>query len=684
MTTSQMFGFINEQTYQDLISPDFECRLSAAQRVSLNSKGISVIGIDVSGFFQFSKPYFSDENFGVISSFSEIFDSFLSSLGTCASRYFEEFMAATTPPLGDSRRAVRMLANGLIVHFAEETGNFRCLERLISNYELQNVNSQTEIFEIALKLFSKLRPDPSLFPGIANILENAFLTVNVPLHSAASRLLKVMNEIDREIFDRLPPGYQKYLDTGDNPAFKGPMRAVNTAKIPIPSLPKAPGISRVHNLSPKPPSATNIKKVQRGDEFWYKSKPRLAKTAGLLLGQPPPGSLTPQPQKVGIFSRTGLLPQEIFKEAEPHYQRLDIFPDEAPKDENLTFPDEPVIPEPEPEPVPVPVPPRRAHPMAQTAPLPIPVCVEENEEEEEEKEIPFDERPIPQLPGQETAKWLDDEPIKPKIKPVVTKHAPVRTRGSLPAMPRRSNFNETMPVGGLPTLKGKYGSARVLKLPISKPARQTPTIDSVMEDLKSSDWEKQNSALSTLTSLLESDPDVVSGNLRVIVMDVVEIAPSIRSALSKTALTCLCKLAETHGSDFTPFFEAVVNDLLTLLLSSKAFIASLAGDCISTIIRKVNRKKALDFLAGDHKKRASVCRAHLALCLSELCCDCEDPSLLMKSLGSFVTDANPDTRKHARTALLLLKDKFPDLKNIASSVITDESEKKAVTTLLSS
>ena len=710
MAVSPVFGFINAQTYQDLTSPDFETRLPAAQMVALNTKGISVIGIDVSGFFKFAKDYFLDENYGVIASFSEIFDSFLSSLGSCASRYFEEFMDATTPPLGDGRRAVRMLANSLIVRFAEETSNFRCLERLIANYEWQNVNAQTEIFEIALKMLSKLRPDPSVFPGIASILEMAFLTVNVPLHSAASRVLRLMNEIDREIFDRLPPGYQKYLDTGDNPVFKGPMRGANTAKIPIPTLPKAPWMPRAHNMSPKPPSAANIKKVQRTDDFWYKSKPRLSKTAGLLLGQPPPTSFTPQPQKVGIFSRTQMLPQEIFREPEPHYQKMDIMDDDTPPRgeeaykplENLTFQEERprdnhtwqeerpldnlTFPEEKPREIP-----RRAKPFAQTAPIPIPVQAEASQEEEDDKDedVPFDERPIPKLEGQAAPSWFDGDQLPPRLKPVPV-NKPVRTRGSLPAMPRRSKFNETMPVGDLPIVKGKFGSARVLKMQvtsakpnISQTSRQTSTIDTIMEDLKSPDWEKQNNALATLTSMLEKDPSVIGNNLRVVVMDVVEIAPSIRSTLSKTALTCLCKLAEAHGADFTPFFEAVVNDLLQILLSSKAFITNLAGECISTIMRKINRKKALEFLAGDHKKRAGPCRAHLALCLEELCCDCDDPTPILKSLGSFVTDASPETRKHARAALLLLEKKFPDLKATASSAITDESEKMAVMSILS-
>jgi hypothetical protein len=140
------------------------------------------------------------------------------------------------------------------------------------------------------------------------------------------------------------------------------------------------------------------------------------------------------------------------------------------------------------------------------------------------------------------------------------------------------------------------------------------------------------------------------------------LATSLRSALAKNALSCIGKLAVHFGAGFTPFFESTVSDLLGLLSPSKKFLAALARDAICEMAERVNRRRALDFLAGDHSKRGGAARIQIAMCLENMCRECEDPGCLMKPIGAMLTDANPDVRKYAKEAVGVLEERFGNLK----------------------
>ena len=169
---------------------------------------------------------------------------------------------------------------------------------------------------------------------------------------------------------------------------------------------------------------------------------------------------------------------------------------------------------------------------------------------------------------------------------------------------------------------------------------------------------------------------IISTNLKSLVFEITEIAPSIRTALAKTALECLQKLIDHF--DFTPFFESIVNQLLKLLLSSKAFIAKLSHDCISSILRSINRKKAFEFLAKNHKSKPGPCKAQLSASLLEIIESCEDPVPLLTTLGCFLTDANPEVRDHAKISVITLGVNFPNLNDTINAMEIDLSEKNAL------
>ena len=218
--------------------------------------------------------------------------------------------------------------------------------------------------------------------------------------------------------------------------------------------------------------------------------------------------------------------------------------------------------------------------------------------------------------------------------------------------------------------------------PIKKPSpsQETKTdISSILTDMQSTnEWERQSDAISKITKLVSTNKQFILSNLRVISFEMIPLCSSIRSALSKSALECFTLIASNFGNEMTPFFEAIVNDLLTILLSSKGFISRLASTCITTILKEVNRKKAIDYLSGDHKRRPGSCKALLSSCLEEICCDVDDPNQIIPSVNVFITDANPEARKHARSAVQKIQEKFPDFSSMVNNSSIDESGKKAI------
>jgi hypothetical protein len=288
---------------------------------------------------------------------------------------------------------------------------------------------------------------------------------------------------------------------------------------------------------------------------------------------------------------------------------------------------------------------------------PPPFAVDDTEDFAE-----FDRLPLPEPEERET-----DAPVEePRI-----------TFNRRPRLKKRATFSGTL----------KSEDLQIKSLSPKSPRRYVkaagPSLDAILLDLRSTDWEKQNETITTVLELIESTPGFFTFNISSLIFEILPLALSIRSALSKNALTCLWKLAEHFGSSFTPFFEGIVTQLLSLLSPSKKFLAALARDSISAILDRVNRRKALEFLTGDHSKHGAAARIHLALCMENMCLDCEDPGYLMKGLGAMLTDANPDVRKHARNAVMALEGKFGNLKVNVSMLLMDETEKRAIVAALS-
>ena len=210
------------------------------------------------------------------------------------------------------------------------------------------------------------------------------------------------------------------------------------------------------------------------------------------------------------------------------------------------------------------------------------------------------------------------------------------------------------------------------------PSQKDSGIDVILNSLSDSNWEVQNECIISLIDMVQTQPKFISDNLRTIVFSLMNSVTSNRSALAETALTCMRDISSEFGENMTPFFESVLNNLLSILASNKPAIARLAADCISAILVNIDRDAALNFLGKDLSNKGPLIREHLSLCIDALCGDCKDPAQLIDTVGTLLLDDDENTRDHAQAAIAQLKQNFPNLKEIEAIKKMNQQKKEAV------
>lgn len=680
------FGFVPNDVYEALDSQEFTERVNASQQLLKIAKNTLVESVDFKNFLFFTRTYLQDENFGVVNSFSEIIESFLPKIDQDLTNYSNEFVEMALPALGDSRRAVRMLISNLIVSFSTITQSYTILQNLMNKFEEQPLITQASILDTMAQFVTVIPPPHSIFQEISDILDTAFGIVNVMLHTSAKKLAKKMVDIDPDFIDLIQADARSFIKPDDE--FKPPIRAINSARPAVTYISTLPPLQKINRALNTP----TIKKVTRADENWYHTKPKLAKTAEMLIAQK--GFLTPQikaatpiinfhpSSQENLFSNKSD-PEDVVTDynfdtrlptkvtIEDSFERFDTLPQiEKPA---VSIEEDPIIPYPEPiqQPIqqlpPEATTPKTRHTVVSFPQFPIDETVRTGSPPSQRHPPMPKKRPPPlQVSLNDINISLDEEespPIKPRPPP-----SDLQIKGH--------------PINKAPRKKSEI-TPKPQTAPKSHPKPKEPDVTELILGIQAADWEKQNESAASINKLITTHPKLISTNLRTILFDLIPLASSIRSTLSKTALTCLNDIAINFGPEITPMFENLVNDLLIILLSSKSFINRLAGDCISNILNNVNRKKALEYLASDHKKRPGNCKIQLSICLEDLCLDCDDPTQIIKTIGSFITDANSEVRKHAKGALLKLGQKFPNISSTSECMsLLDESEKKAISNAL--
>ncbi|EAY20626.1 hypothetical protein TVAG_163220 [Trichomonas vaginalis G3] len=716
------YGFIPLQVHENLQSMMFADRVEAAKQLLQLTNSVAMRYVDLGNFLIFIGPYLHDENFEVCTNVEFTIEALIQKFGSQSLYYIDQLKSIIFPALRDIRRAVRIITVNMMVTYSLETQSFILLQTALDEFDRQPNLAKAELLTYVNSLIERIKPPESYFKPISSMLDSAFMVQNGQVRSSAILLLQCFVKLAPSIRQILTEQCESFL-LDDIPKQIVP----STPKVNSPSIPMN-GMSPRGNFMKKFPQTPRIEKNQIAYEITEFGKPRISKTAndifaiakkqiivtpklqGSPIARPIIESFIQEPIDDNIFRGNSIehIPimndsppqspkfEPIFAQSTaPHAQEVNNSSSEA---DNIDFP--PIItsthtitissddlPELKSE--------RSIHDTFSKQEFPIKPDFNDDPPKPEPNHISF----AIVEPKAENL-FIDDlssdtgtynrNRIRRRPRPPVLNIQPSISAFQDAETPQPKKYDVQEPSLHVKPMKVHASTPRnyhKYQKPPKIPQNQAKSprkivkelaVDDIISDLRSSEWEKQNEAALYLSKLIVTNTSFVRDNLRVFVFELFPLTTSIRSALAKTALSCMKDLAENFGNEFTPFFEATLNELLTVILSSKIFINKLASDCIDLILEGINRKTAIDFLLQDHSKRPTQCRVSLSYNFSKLCDDINDPNAAVKSLGMFITDASPDVRKNARNAITKMSEKFHEFKYIISNSSINDAEKKAL------
>jgi hypothetical protein len=226
----------------------------------------------------------------------------------------------------------------------------------------------------------------------------------------------------------------------------------------------------------------------------------------------------------------------------------------------------------------------------------------------------------------------------------------------------------------------------VVQKPVSVVApRKVAKLPALIGKLQSAEWSEQNDAIASLIADWERFPDEVQASLSTLADSLLRCAASLRSALAKSALTCLLSWIATPQITFVAVCDRVADILLTLVATQKAkhFIADLSGQCFRGLMAAVPASKAVAVCALEQRRRRHEGpRLQIALAMKELVARAADCAAMLRPLAALVRDKAPEVRNAARAAITDCRTRFPKFRQIVEESLQDEENRAVVLSAL--
>lgn len=198
--------------------------------------------------------------------------------------------------------------------------------------------------------------------------------------------------------------------------------------------------------------------------------------------------------------------------------------------------------------------------------------------------------------------------------------------------------------------------------------------DNPMEDfhrmirkMQSGNWAEQCEALNICRGLMKFSSEVFKCvNVHEIVFQVLMLADSLRSSLSKSALMALADMCQFLTHFVEPDMDTVTSLLLRKAVDTNVFISEAAGKAIIAMCQYCAEGKVVNaILANLAGARSSLVKAKSAFCFEQLFLRLDsrlsrlrELDRVLKKLAEFSTEASPDVRGCAKSALRALANSF--------------------------
>ena len=185
----------------------------------------------------------------------------------------------------------------------------------------------------------------------------------------------------------------------------------------------------------------------------------------------------------------------------------------------------------------------------------------------------------------------------------------------------------------------------------------------MIKGMQSDDWLLQFDALNTCRSLLKHSSDLLKAlNFHEIIFQVLLMADSLRSSLSKNSLMTLSDMCQFLPRSLDSDIDAISSLLLRKAVDTNIFLSESALKALTFMCQYCNEGKVVTgILANLTATRSSLVKAKSAYCFEALfkrmdvrVAKMRELDRVLKKLAEFSTEASPEVRSCAKSALKCL------------------------------
>jgi len=189
----------------------------------------------------------------------------------------------------------------------------------------------------------------------------------------------------------------------------------------------------------------------------------------------------------------------------------------------------------------------------------------------------------------------------------------------------------------------------------------------MIRKMQSGDWVQQFEALNICRALMKFTSDVFKCvNVHEIVFQVLMLADSLRSSLSKNALMALAEMCQFLTRLVEPDIDTVSSLLLRKAVDTNVFLSEAAGKAVVAMCQHCAEGKVVNaILTNLAGARSSLVKAKSAFCFEQVFLRMDSKlsrlrelDRVLKKLAEFSTEASPDVRGCAKSALRALANSF--------------------------
>jgi len=192
-------------------------------------------------------------------------------------------------------------------------------------------------------------------------------------------------------------------------------------------------------------------------------------------------------------------------------------------------------------------------------------------------------------------------------------------------------------------------------------------LKAIQGDLKSNDWEAQQRGVTAMRRVMYHHADAASHSIKLMFRDVLPLAESLRSGVSRSALLTAAEAMETFKGTLVEELSVALSVLVRRIIDVNKFISKEADGALASLAMHMPPARCIAVLLPLMTHKSAVVRSKIArglvTCLKRVGgkpSKVKNPAELVRILLAGLDDSNHEVRTYARDALLVMEAVAPD------------------------